>query len=63
MCVGLWASEIWPLFVKMNTMPRVVVEANNYASSIEYSLVVVTEGKECKSFLVSVVDLVDTGYM
>jgi hypothetical protein len=46
----------------MNMVPRIVIKANYYASFIEYSLVIVAEGKECESFLVSVIDLVDTGY-
>jgi hypothetical protein len=48
--------------VVMNAMPSVVVEANDYASFIDHSLIVVAEGEERKSFLVSIVVFVDTGY-
>jgi hypothetical protein len=49
--------------VVVNAMPRVIVEADNYAHFVEHSLVVVAEGKECESLFVPIVVLVDTGYM
>jgi hypothetical protein len=49
--------------VVVDAMPSVVVEANNYASFIDHSLIVVTEGEEHESFLVSIVVFVDTGYV
>jgi hypothetical protein len=44
-------------------VPSIVVKANDYASFVDYSLVVVAEGKEHKPLLVSIVVLVDTSYM
>jgi hypothetical protein len=46
----------------MNAVPRVIVEANDYTGFVEPSLVVITESKECKSLLVSVIVFVDTSY-
>jgi hypothetical protein len=46
----------------VDTVPRVVVNANDYAILVEDSFVVVTEGKECESPLVSIVVFADTGY-
>ena len=46
----------------MDTMPRVVIEADNYARFIESSFIVVAESKECESLLVSIVVFVDACY-
>jgi hypothetical protein len=46
----------------VNTVPHVVVKADDYAILIEDSSIVVTKGKECESFLVLIIILVDAGY-
>jgi hypothetical protein len=59
--VRLWGSQIGSiLVVVVDTMPRVVVEADDYAPFGKSSLIVVAESKECESLLVSIVVFVDT---
>jgi hypothetical protein len=47
----------------MNMVPHVIVEANNYTALVGDLLVIVAEGEECDSLLVSVVVFINVNYM